>query len=81
LVFGLVSPGSAACPHFSSLAVQASDCDSKLKFTFEVLILNCGFDGVVVHTLLPSGLFVRVELQTRGAANRFAGPAVSRDLF
>jgi hypothetical protein len=50
LRFGLASPGSPAGPHRSSVAVQASGYDSKLKFTLVVLIVNSGLDGVSVHT-------------------------------
>jgi hypothetical protein len=79
--FGLASPQSAACPSLSPVAVQASECENKFKFSFFVLIFNCDLDGGFVPTgRLPSGLSVRVELETRGAANRLAGPAVSRYL-
>jgi hypothetical protein len=79
--FGLATQGSAACPSLSTVAVQAYEYESKCKFSFFVLILNCDLDGGFVHARrLPSGLLVRVEFQTRGAANRLAGPAVSRYL-
>jgi hypothetical protein len=79
--FRLASPGSADCPSLSPVAVQVSGYERKLKFSFFVLILNRDLDRGFVHTRrLPSGLSVRVEFQTRGAANRLAGPAVSRYL-
>jgi hypothetical protein len=48
--FVLASPGRSAAPHRLTGAVQASECDSKLKFTFVVLIVNSGLDGGFVQT-------------------------------
>jgi hypothetical protein len=75
--FGLASPGSSTWPHLLSAAVQASGYDSKLKSCFDVWILNCGFDAVIVHTRrLASGQFV-----SRRITDPWCGEPVSTDVI
>jgi hypothetical protein len=76
VLFWVGQPREFCWPHLSSVAVQATGYDSKLKFTFDVLISNCTFDGVLfILGVWPAGSLFRVELLTRGV-----GPAVSRAL-
>jgi hypothetical protein len=74
--FGLASQGRSAGPQRLSGALQASGYDSKLKFTFFLLFVISGLDGIFVHTRrLGSGLLV-----SRRFPDARCGGAVSRDL-